>query len=56
MEDYEWLQLVEKRLGRATAEGLCHELVTDLTHVVRDPSALRRVRAKAGDMIEGKTE
>ncbi len=56
VEDYEWLQLVEKRLGRATAEGLCHELVTDLTHVVRDPSALRRVRAKAGDMIEGKTE
>jgi len=52
IEDYEWLQMLEHRAGRAAADAMTGELIRSMTDFTRDPAALRRVRARIADALE----
>ncbi|MFA7053643.1 MAG: glycoside hydrolase domain-containing protein [Kiritimatiellia bacterium] len=52
IEDYEWLQMLERRAGRAAAEAMTGELIRGMTDFTRDPAALRRVRVRIADALD----
>ena len=52
VQDYEWLQLAEKRCGRAAVDAVSRKVIRSLSDFTRDPAVLRGVRAEIGDMIE----
>ncbi len=51
VEDYEWLQLLAGRKGKAAADVFSRMLVTSMTEFTRSPSKLRQVRSSLGDAI-----
>ncbi len=51
-EDYEYLTLLEKMVGREAVEKAIDEVVTDMTHFTKDPALLEKVRAKIAKEIE----
>ena len=53
VEDYEWMQLAEKRIGCDALEKLIREVATSQREFSRDPALLRRVRSRIGDAVEG---
>ena len=52
VEDYEWMLLAEKRIGRNAVEDMLREVATSAKKFSRDPSFLRRIRSKLADAIE----
>ena len=50
--DYEWLQLAERKCGRAAVDAVSRTLIRSLTDFTRDPAELERAHAAVGDMIE----
>ena len=52
VEDYEWMLLAEKRIGRNAVEDMLREVATSAKMFSRDPSLLRRIRSKLADAIE----
>jgi len=54
IEDYEWLQMLERKKGRGAAEAAAAELVRGMTDFERSPEALRRTRARLADALEGR--
>ncbi|MBQ2628215.1 MAG: DUF4091 domain-containing protein, partial [Kiritimatiellae bacterium] len=53
VQDYEWLQLAERKCGRAAVDAVSRTLIRSLTDFTRDPAELERAHAAVGDMIEG---
>ena len=51
VEDYEWLLLAEKKVGRNAVEAVMRDLVRSKTDFSRDPHRLRRVRTRIADLI-----
>ena len=51
VEDYEWLRLAERKVGKATVDEVSRTLVKSLTDFVRDPDAVRAARARLAKMI-----
>ncbi len=54
IEDYERLQILEKKKGRRIANEFCGKLIKSMTDFSRDPKMLLDVRSKTGDCIEMK--
>ena len=52
VQDYEWLQLAERRCARAMVDAVSRTVIRSLTDFTRDPAALRAARERLGDMIE----
>lgn len=52
VEDYEWMQLAEKRIGRNAVEDILRKVVKSAKDFSRDTSLLRRVRSELADAIE----
>ena len=52
VEDYEWMQLAEKKIGRNAVETLLRKVATAANAFSRDPRLLRRVRSELADAIE----
>lgn len=53
VEDYEWMQLAEKRIGRNAVENILRKVVESAKDFSRDAKLLRRVRSELADAIEG---
>lgn len=53
IEDYEWLQMLERKKGRAAAEAVAAELARGMTDFERSPERVRSARARLADEIEG---
>jgi hypothetical protein len=53
VEDYEWMLLAEKRIGRNALDAILRKVVVSPTDFSRDPSLLRQVRSRIADAIEG---
>lgn len=53
-EDYEKLQLAERRAGRAAAERVVRGIVRSMTDFERDPAALRRASHSLSELARGK--
>ena len=54
VEDYERLQLAAAKAGAAKTDAFSRELITDMKNYTRNPAALREVRSRLGDLIEGR--
>ncbi|HNX36485.1 MAG TPA: DUF4091 domain-containing protein [Kiritimatiellia bacterium] len=52
IEDYEWLQLLERKTGRSAAEAATARLIRSMTDFERSPDALRNARAQIADALE----
>jgi hypothetical protein len=52
VQDYEWLQLAEKKCGRAAVDAVSGKVIRSLSDFTRDPAVLRAAQAELGDMIE----
>ena len=52
VQDYEWLQLAEKKCGRAAVDAVSGRVIRSLSDFTRDPAVLRAAQAEIGDMIE----
>ena len=52
VQDYEWLQLAERRCGRAAVDAVSHKVIRSLTDFTRDPAVLRAALTEIGDMVE----
>lgn len=52
IEDYEWLLLLEQKIGRAASEAVSSELIRSMTDFERSPDALRKTRARLADALE----
>ena len=52
VQDYEWLQLAEKKCGRAAVDAVSRKVIRTLSDFTRDPAVLRGAQAEIGDMIE----
>lgn len=52
IEDYEWLQLLERQKGRAAAEAVAAELARGMTDFERSPEKVRAVRSRLADALE----
>lgn len=51
VEDYEWLQLAERRGGRMDAEAAAKSIIRTMTDFERDPGKLRTARRQVADAI-----
>ena len=52
VQDYEWLQLAEKKCGRCAVDAVSGKVIRSLSDFTRDPAVLRAAQAELGDMIE----
>ena len=52
VQDYEWLQLAEKKCGRAAVDAVSRKVIRSLTDFTRDPAVLLGAKSEIGDMIE----
>ena len=52
VQDYEWLQLAEKKCGRAAVDAVSGKVIRSLSDFTRDPAVVRAAQAELGDMIE----
>ena len=52
VQDYEWLQLAERKCGRAAVDAVSRTIIRSLTDFERDPAAVEKAHAAIGDMIE----
>ena len=52
VEDYEWLDLASKKVGRNKVEAIIREVARSVTDFSRDPVALRRMRTRIADFCE----
>lgn len=52
VEDYEWMLLAERRVGRNAVEDMLRKVVTSAKKFSRDASILRRIRSELADVIE----
>jgi hypothetical protein len=52
VEDYEWMQLAEKRAGQQKAGEVVGRLVKTMTDFSRDPKTVRTVRSQLATLIE----
>ena len=52
VQDYEWLQLAERRCGRDRVDAVSRKVIRSLTDFTRDSAVIRAAQAELGDMIE----
>jgi hypothetical protein len=52
VQDYEWLELAEKKCGRAAVDAVSRKVIRSLTDFTRDPAVIRAAQSEIGDMIE----
>ena len=54
VQDYEWLQLAERKCGRAAVDAVSRTIIRSLTDFERNPAAVEKAHAAIGDMIEAR--
>ena len=52
VQDYEWLELAEKKCGRAAVDAVSRKVIRSLTDFTRDPAVICAAQSEIGDMIE----